>query len=90
MAHPLPGTGHGLHDPRITPHPVYVALGQKDNKRCMFDTALRTRDVDDLRLATRQQTTWGSERFQQQIEALANRELHIRPRGRPKAREKCT
>lgn len=86
---------NGLHDPRITPHPAYVALGATDSERlpayrCLFHTALPTRDVDDLRLATRQQKTWGSERFQRQIEALANRELAIRPRGRPKAKEKCT
>ena len=78
-----------------TPSARYVALGPTDSERapayrCMFDAALPTREVDDLRLATRQQKTWGSARFQQQIEALANRELAIRPRGRPKAGEICT
>ena len=86
---------NGLHDPRITPHPAYVVLGATDIERlpayrCLFDTALLPGDVDDLRLATRQQKTWGSERFQRQIEVLANRELEIRPRGRPKTTEKCT
>ena len=85
----------GRHDPRITPHATYLTLGPTDTERlpayrCMFDTALAKRDMDDLRLATQQQKTWGSARFQQQIEALANRELAIRPRGRPKAKGKCT
>lgn len=86
---------NGLHAPCITPHPAYVALGATDIERlpayrCLFETALPPSDVDDLRLATRQQKTWGSERFQRQIEALANRELAIRQRGRPKATEECT
>jgi hypothetical protein len=47
-------------------------------------------ETDALRLATNQQKTWGSERFRLQIEALAKRELEVRPRGRPKLKEKCT
>ena len=86
----------GLHDPRITPHPAYAALGTTDAERrvayqCLFDTGLAASHADALRLATRQQKTWGSERFRLQIEALAKRELTLRPRGRPrKAGGKCT
>ena len=40
--------------------------------------------------STHQQKTWGSERFRLQIEALAQRDLQVRPRGRPRAAEKCT
>jgi putative transposase len=86
---------HGLHDPRITPHPAYAALGTTDAERLpayrhLFDTGLDARDAEALRLATRQQKTWGSERFRLQVEALAKRELVVRPRGRPKAAGKCT
>ncbi len=52
--------------------------------QCLFDTGLAASDSEALRLATRQQKTWGSERFRQQIEALTERELAVRPRGRPK------
>jgi putative transposase len=39
--------------------------------------------LDDLRQHTQQQRVWGSASFQQQIEALAQRSVSIRPRGRP-------
>jgi putative transposase len=87
---------HGLHDPRITPHPAYTALGTTDAERVhayrqLFDTGQDPGDDDALRRATRQQKTWGSERFRLQIEALSKRELAVRPRGRPrKAEGKCT
>jgi hypothetical protein len=51
----------------------------------LFESDLAASDAHALRLATRQQKTWGSERFQLQIEALAKRELAVRPRARPKA-----
>jgi putative transposase len=47
-------------------------------------------ETDALRLATNQQKTWGSERFRLQIEALTERKLEVRSRGRPKLKEKCT
>ena len=47
-------------------------------------------ETDTLPLANNQQKTWGSERFRLQIEALTKRELEVRPRGRPKLKEKCT
>ena len=87
---------HGLDDPRISPHPAYIALGLTEGERLqayqrLFDTGLSDVDTDALRLATSQQKTWGSERFRLQIEALANREVLVRPRGRPKKEaEKCT
>lgn len=85
----------GEHDPRIHPHPAYSALGATDAERRrayqrLFDEGLTESDADGLRLATHQQKTWGSERFRLQIEALARRELQVRPRGRPRAAEKCT
>jgi hypothetical protein len=39
--------------------------------------------LDDLRQHTQQQRAWGSERFQQQIEALTQRSVRTKPRGRP-------
>ena len=86
----------GIQDPRIHPHPAYLALGANATQRQeaygkLFDTELSDHDTDALRLATNQQKTWGSERFRLQVEALANRDVLIRPRGRPKtAAEKPT
>ena len=86
----------GIQDPRIHPHPAYLALGANATQRQeaygkLFDTELSDHDTDALRLATNQQKTWGSERFRLQVQALANRDVLIRPRGRPKtAAEKTT
>ena len=44
---------------------------------------LTDKDAHALRMATQQQKTWGSERFRLQIEELAQRQLQVRPRGRP-------
>lgn len=41
--------------------------------------------IHALRLQTQQQKPWGSERFRQQIEALAGRSVELRPRGRPRS-----
>ena len=81
---------------RIHPHPAYLALGANATQPQeaygkLFDTELSDHDTDALRLATNQQKTWGSERFRLQVQALANRDVLIRPRGRPKkAAEKRT
>lgn len=79
----------GTQDPRIHPHPAYLALGATATQRQeaygkLFDTGLSDHDRDALRLATNQQKAWGSERFRLQVEALANRDVLVRPRGRPK------
>lgn len=80
----------GAHEPRITPHPVYRALGltAPDRElayRGLFVEAVSNADITDLRIHTQQQKAWGSERFRQQIEALTERAARIRPRGRPRS-----
>ena len=86
----------GMQDPRIHPHPAYLALGatatqRQEAYRQLFDAGLSDNDTDALRLATNQQKTWGSERFRLQVEALAKRDVLVRPRGRPKKEAgKCT
>ena len=42
---------------------------------------------DGVRLHTRQQKPWGSERFQRQVEALTQRATAVRPRGCPRTSE---
>jgi putative transposase len=86
---------NGVDEPRIKPHPAYIALDATGAERNsanqrLFDEGLSDLETDALRLATNQQKTWGSERFRLQIEALTKRELEVRPRGRPKLKEKCT
>jgi len=69
---------HGIIDPRINPHPAYLALGataaeQLTAYQQLFDDRLPDNDADALRLAANQQKIWGSERFRQQIKALTER-----------------
>lgn len=77
----------GQHDPRVLTHPCYAALGQGEvglaAYRALFGEAMERQVVDAIRLHTQQQRAWGSERFQEQIEALTSRVATVRPRGRP-------
>lgn len=79
----------GAHEPRITPHRHYLELGNDDATRqyayrTLINEALCPGEIDSLRAHTRQQKAWGSNRFQQQIEALTQRSAGLRPRGRPR------
>ena len=65
-------------------------MGRDDDERQaayrqLFTEALATSDADLLRLHTRQQKPWGSGKFRQQIEALVQRSVEVRPRGRPQS-----
>jgi putative transposase len=82
---------YGTHEPRITPHATYLSLGADDVTRLdayrRLFASVDTDSIDALRLHTQQQKPWGSERFRQQIEALAQRSVQVRPRGRPRSNE---
>lgn len=80
----------GDHDPRLTPHATYLQLGGDGEQRRaayreLFNDALCPSQMADLRLHTQQQRPWGSERFRAQIEALTQRAVAVRPRGRPRS-----
>ena len=84
---------HDGHEPRITPHPLYLGLGANDTERQrtyreLFKAELRSNELDELRAHTLQQKAWSSDRFRQQIEVLAQRSAGVRPRGRPRSRDK--
>jgi putative transposase len=75
-------------NPLITPHEQYTLLAatpaeRQATYRALVHEHVEQKDLDDLRLHTQQQRAWGSERFQQQIEALTQRSVSVRPRGRP-------
>ena len=83
----------GAHDPCIFPHAAYLTLGKTGEERMaayrtLFDTAVDEGQIEELRIHTQQQKAWGSDRFRQQIEALTNRAVIVRPRGRPRIPEK--
>jgi putative transposase len=80
---------YGTDAPRITPHAAYLWLGADKVTRLhayrRLFASMDAHDIDALRLHTQQQKPWGSERFRQQIEALAQRSVELRPRGRPRS-----
>lgn len=83
---------YGTHEPRITPHPAYLALDpepsvRQQTYRHLFADSLETQDADGLRIHTRQQKAWGSEKFRLLVEALTQRAAAVRPRGRPKTQK---
>lgn len=74
---------------RITLQAAYLSLGG-DDVTCLdayrrLFASMDAHDIDALCLHTQQQKPWGSERFRQQIEALAQRSVEVRPRGRPRS-----
>lgn len=78
----------GRHTPLITPHEQYTLLASTPAERQAAYRALvyehvEEKFLDEIRQHTQQQRAWGTERFQQQIEALTQRSVTIRPRGRP-------
>jgi putative transposase len=78
----------GQSSPLITPHEQYTALGATPDARqaayrALIDDQLEDKQLEDLRQHTQQQRAWGSKRFQLQIEALTQRSVSVRPRGRP-------
>lgn len=83
----------GAHDSHITPHRLYLELGANDAARrqaylALFGDAVSSEDLDALRTHTQQQKAWGSEHFRHQVEALTQRAVGIRPRGRPRSSNK--
>jgi len=78
----------GQPTPLITPHQQYTLLARTPAARQAAYRALvhehvEEKSLDEIRQHTQQQRAWGSERFQQQIEALTQRSVSVRPRGRP-------
>ena len=90
-AHPWSSYRHnalGQPTPLITPHEQYTLLASTPAARQAIYRALvhervEERSLDEIRQHTQQQRAWGSERFQQQIEALTLRSVSVKPRGRP-------
>ena len=78
----------GRENPLITPHQEYLRLGptpaaRQAAYRTLICEHLDEQQLAELRLHTRQQRAWGSDRFRQQIETLTQRAAGVRPRGRP-------
>jgi putative transposase len=78
----------GQHTSLITPHEQYMLMAstpaaRQAAYRALVHEQVEEKSLDDLRQHTQQQSAWGSERFQRHIEALTQRLVSVRPRGRP-------
>jgi putative transposase len=83
-----PAHAMGDHDPMLTDHPTYLALGPtpKDRQeayRALFDQGLDPEIVETLRDATNRGWVPGRDRFQREIAAALGRRVTAPRRGRP-------
>ncbi len=72
----------------ITPHPLYLALGQSPKERAyayreLFRNVLEPDEVHNIRTTVQAGTPLGNERFKQQIEQTLHRKVGHSRRGRP-------
>jgi putative transposase len=80
--------GLGQADPRLTRHPLYVALGNDDESRlsayrALFRGELDAEAIADIRLALMQGQPLGSERFKEAISSVTGVRHTRTRRGRP-------
>jgi putative transposase len=76
----------GTADPALSPHPLYLALGNSavargDAYRALFDRHLEPTEVQSIREATEAGVVLGNDRFKEQIEAALSRRVDRRSHG---------
>ena len=81
----------GQANPYLTPHPLYLSLGQDDKARqaayrSLFRAQLDNEAINDIRLALNQSQPLGNSRFYMKIEAMTGQRREAKPRGRPRVR----
>jgi putative transposase len=79
----------GQQDALITPHPLYLALGQTAKQRqsayrALFRAQLDADPIGDIRLALNQNQPLGNARFYARIEKVTGQRREPKPRGRPR------
>jgi len=72
--------------PMISPHDLYLQLGDNDdarqaNYRALFDVPIETRELDEIRHATNKSWVLGSDKFKERIEAVSARQVQPKARG---------
>jgi len=79
----------GEPDARLTPHPLYMALGRDDDGRraayrALFGARFDHATVNDIRVALHQGQPVGSSRFYAKIEQMTGVRREAKARGRPR------
>ena len=85
---------NGVEDPLVTPHALYLALGDDGEARRAayretFPQGLEPSTLEMIRKATHGGWAIGSEHFKAQIEALSRRRATPRPQGRKAAERRA-
>ena len=80
--------GQGKPDSRLTPHTLFLALGESSNERCrryreLFRNHLEPGLVDQIRQATNSNYALGNRRFTREIEMMLQRRVTPGCPGRP-------
>ncbi|MFW2439851.1 MAG: transposase [Arenicellales bacterium] len=78
----------GANDLIVTPHPVYLGLGNDRKERAVcyresFREVIDSELINEIRVSTQSGTPLGNERFKSEIEALLNVKVGQARRGRP-------
>lgn len=81
----------GQANPILTPHALYLALGQDEAQRlstyrALFRAQLDKSTIDDIRLALNQNQPLGNSRFYDKIERMTGQRREAKPRGRPRVK----
>ncbi len=81
-----------VRDPRLTPHPAYLALGadagaRGEAYRSWLAAGIDADDLTRIRRHLAQERALGDDRFQRMLAKTLNLPVACRPRGRPRALE---
>ncbi|MCP4307803.1 MAG: transposase [bacterium] len=84
--------GLGQEEVLLSPHRLYLALGQDDESRRaayreLFRGTLDDVPLSELRMALNQDQPIGNDRFYREIEAITGQRRELRKRGRPPKRK---
>ena len=83
----------GRHDPLISPHEIYLALGETPAQRqaayrAIVAEAISEDELSEIRAYVQQQRALGNDRFRARIEAELGRCARIRPACRPRSEKR--
>ena len=82
---------HGVRSNLLTPHPIYLSLGNSENERLrayrlFFKGQVDSTLIDTIRLSTQKRLVIGNDIFKSQLEELHGRRVDNLTLGRPSSK----